>query len=295
MESTQNHQTTYTIVQLTQGSPEWLAYRRQMRNASESAAVLGVSPWTTPYRLWLEKTGKAEAKATSAMQRGTDMEPAARAAYEDQTGLVMQPLVLQAGDYSASLDGMTLEGDLILEIKCPVRGTRSELWQEVLAGQVPEHYQVQVQHQLMVSGAQTAHLWVFDGSQGILHEIQRDEAVMTRIQAGWEGFQHHLETDTPPPLADDDTVVRADPAWQAAAIAYVQAKREADAMADKLETARQALLALANHPKESGAGVTVTRYWKQGNVDYKKIPALQGLDLSQWRGKGREEQRVLVS
>ncbi len=284
-----------TIVQLTQGTPEWLAYRRQMRNASESAAVLGVSPWTTPYQLWLQKTGKAQSQCTAAMQRGIDLEPVARAAYEEQTGLVMNPLVLQAGAYSASLDGMTLEGDLVLEIKCPVRGTRSELWQDVLAGQVPEYYLVQVQHQLMVSGAETAHLWVFDGARGILHAIERDEALMARIRAAWDGFQTHLDNDTPPPLTDDDTVVRNDPTWLAAATAYTEAKREADQLADKLEAARQVLLALAKHPKESGAGVTVTRYWKQGNVDYKKIPALEGLDLSQWRGKGREEVRVVAA
>ena len=47
------------IVQLTQGSPEWLEYRRSRRNASETAAVMGLSPWNTPYQLWLEKTGRA--------------------------------------------------------------------------------------------------------------------------------------------------------------------------------------------------------------------------------------------
>ena len=93
----------------------------------------------TPYQLWLLKTGRSETLVTHAMQRGTEMEPLARAAYEEQTGLVMQPLVLDAGDYSASLDGMTLEGDLILEIKCPLRGTRSDLWLDVQAGQVPDH------------------------------------------------------------------------------------------------------------------------------------------------------------
>lgn len=171
-----------TIVQLTQGSPEWLAYRREKRNASETAAVMGISPWSTPYRLWLEKTGKATTTPNAAMRRGTALEPAARAAYEDQTGLVMQPLVLQAGDYSASLDGMTLEGDLILEIKCPVRGTRSDLWQDVSTGEVPPYYLVQVQHQLMVSGAAQANLWVFDGTRGILCGIERDEGVMQQIQ-----------------------------------------------------------------------------------------------------------------
>ena len=183
-----------TIVQLTQGSAEWLTYRQSRFNASESAAVLGVSPWQTPYQLWLQKTGRSEGgKANQAMLRGTELEPAARAAYEDQTGLVMQPLVLEAGRYSASLDGMTLDGDLVLEIKCPLRGTRSDLWQDVSVGAVPEHYLVQVQHQLMVAGAQTAHLWVYDGSQGLLHEIQRDEDSMARIQAAWEALAAHLD------------------------------------------------------------------------------------------------------
>ena len=83
-----------TIIQLAQGSPEWHAYRLSRRNASESAAVLELSPWMTPYQLWLVKTGRSETRVTHAMQRGTDLEPLARAAYEDQTGRVMQPLVL---------------------------------------------------------------------------------------------------------------------------------------------------------------------------------------------------------
>ena len=284
-----------TIVHLAQGSPEWLAYRQSRRNASESAAVLGLSPWVTPYQLWLVKTGRSETRVTHAMQRGTDLEPLARAAYEDQTGLVMQPLVLEAGGYSASLDGMTLEGDLVLEIKCPLRGTRSDLWQDVQSGQVPAYYGIQVQHQLMVSGADLAHLWVFDGSKGILHAIERDADAMERIQAGWDAFEQYLTADTPPPLSVADTAVRNDQAWADAAAAYTLAKREADAQAERLEAARQALVALAQHPKEQGAGVSVTRFWRQGNVDYKKVPQLQGLDLSPYRGKSREEVRVIVN
>ena len=257
-----------------------------------AATVLGLSPWMTPYQLWLVKTGRSETRVTHAMQRGTDLEPLARAAYEDQTGLVMQPLVLEAGGYSASLDGMTLEGDLVLEIKCPLRGTRSDLWQDVQSGQVPAYYAIQVQHQLMVSGADLAHLWVFDGSKGILHAIERDGSAMERIRAGWDAFAQYLTGDTPPPLTEADTAMRNDAAWTEAADAYTLAKREADAQSERLEAARQALVALAQHPKEQGAGVSVTRFWKQGNVDYKKVPQLQGLDLSSYRGKARQEVRV---
>jgi putative phage-type endonuclease len=283
------------IVQLTQGSPEWLEYRRMRRNASESAAVLGLSPWTTPYQLWLQKTGRSVQAVSHAMQRGTELEPAARRAYEDKTGLVMQPLVIEDVGYSASLDGMTLKGDLILEIKCPMRGSRSDLWQDVLADQVPAHYAVQVQHQLMVSGAIQAHLWVFDGAAGILQRIERDEDLMERIRLGWEAFQPYLDGDTPPPLSDADTVLREDAAWAQAAAAYSAAKQAADAGAQTLELSRQGLIALAQHAREQGAGVAVTRFWKAGTVDYKKVPALKGVDLDAYRGKSREEVRISVA
>jgi hypothetical protein len=41
--------------------------------------------------------------------------------------------------------------------------------------------------------------------------------------------------------------------------------------------------------------MTVTRFWKVGNVDYKKVIELRGVDLEQYRGKGREEVRVSVA
>jgi len=207
----------------------------------------------------------------------------------------MQPLVLDGGIYSASLDGMTLEGDLILEVKCPVRGTRSDLWQDVAGGTVPEHYTVQIQHQLMVSRAEKAHLWIFNGEVGILHEIVPDHDLMERIRTAWDGFQQYLDGDTPPPLTDADTVIRQDAAWTEAAQAFAAAKQAAEATAETLDAGRLALVALAQHPKEIGAGVSVTRFFKVGNVDYKKVPALQGVDLATYRGKSREEVRVSVN
>ncbi len=178
---------------------------------------MGLNPWQTPYQLWLVRTGRMEVAVTAAMHHGTQMEPKARAAYAEKTGLVMQPLVLIDGDYSASLDGITLEGDLLLEVKCPYEGQASALWQAVSVGEVPEHYRIQVQHQMMVSGVASAHLWVFDGSTGLLVEIQRDEACMAAIRTAWDGFQAYLDSDTPPPLRDSDTVERSDPAWRLAA------------------------------------------------------------------------------
>ena len=40
--------------------------------------------------------------------------------------------------------------------------------------------------------------------------------------------------------------------------------------------------------------MSVSRYWKTGAVDYKKVPELAGVDLEQYRGAEREETRVTV-
>ena len=137
-----------------------------------------------------------------------------------------------------------------------------------------------------------AHLWIFDGVAGLLLPIERDTEAMARIRLGWDQFQGYLDSDTPPPLTDADTVQRHDAGWMAAATAFANAKAAVDSADAVLAQAREALVGLARHPKETGAGVSVTRFWKAGNVAYAKIPALKDIDLNQYRGSSREEVRV---
>lgn len=280
---------------MVQGSPEWHEHRSQYRNASETAAVMGLSPWMTPYQLWQLKTGKTQPEEpTAPMKHGTEMEPIARAAYEAKTGLVMQPLVMTSGEYSASLDGITLARDLLLEIKCPYKGKVSELWQSVEVGEIPEMYRVQIQHQLMVSEATKAHLWCFDGTDGLLLTVQRDEVCQQRIRKAWDEFNIYVDTDTPPPMTDADTVLREDTDWQVASEDYIVLKGLAEDAATRADEAKAKLISLAVHSRESGSGVIVTRFYKQGSVDYKKVPELGSVDLEQYRCKAKEEVRVTI-
>ena len=230
------------IVQVAQGSPEWHQHRKLHRNASETPAVLGVSPWTTPYQIWLMKTGRRELEVTRPMLNGTELEPRAREAYEQLTGLVMEPLVVADGEYSASLDGLTLDQQVLLEIKCPYKGQTSGLWQAVEAGEVPEHYHWQLQHQLMVAQAKVAHLYVFDGREGLLLEVKPAPKDWPRIHEGWDDFMRFVRHDTPPPLTQQDTVEREDQAWREAAARFVAAKERADEAGSDLERARTALV-----------------------------------------------------
>ena len=284
-----------TIVRMAQGSPEWHEHRRKYRNASETPVVLDLSPWKTPYQLWQLKLGLVEQEVTPAMQRGTDLEPVARAAYERQTGRVMQPLVVVDGEYSASLDGMTFGGERIVEIKCPVKGKGSTLWKTVEAGQLPEHYQWQVQHQLLVTGATIANVFVFDGTEGILLEIAPEPDKWPRIRSAWDEFMRCVTEAQAPPLTDRDTRIRDDPEWLSAAAAYLELRTAHDELIAKLDEAKVRLVGLTSHAKEQGGGTSVTRLWKRGSVDYRRVPELVGIDLEAYRSAAREEVRVTIT
>ena len=283
------------IVKLVQGSTEWHEHRRRYRNASETPVVLGVSPWSTPFQLWQYKLGLAEPEVTAAMMHGMQLEPAARAAYEALTGHVMQPLVLLDGEYSASLDGITLGGDRVLEIKCPVKGRESTLWKSVEVGRLPEHYRWQVQHQLMVARADVVDVFVFDGSEGVRLEIKPELTCRQRIHEAWDAFSAFVAQRTPPPLSKGDVRQRDDAEWAEAAQEYIEAKRAADAVQRTLDEAKGRLIALTSHSSEAGGGVTVTRFWRRGSIDYSKIEELRAKDLEPYRSAPRLETRITTS
>jgi putative phage-type endonuclease len=181
------------IVDLEQGSPEWVEWRKSRRCASESAALLRVSPWfpRTPFELWEVKSGRREVRVTPAMARGVELEASARALYEITRSDLMVPYVVEGeGDYAASLDGLSFDGARILEIKCPFKGTASDLWARAARGQVPVHYQCQVQSQLMVTGAEYCDFAVYAGDAHRLTiiEVRHDLAMQARIRAAWDAF-----------------------------------------------------------------------------------------------------------
>jgi hypothetical protein len=207
----------------------------------------------------------------------------------------MEALVLVDGEYSASLDRMTLAGDLILEIKAPWKGRDSELWKQVTTGDLPEHYRWQVAHQLMVTKAELAHVYVFDGTEGVLLEVRPEPGGWDRIREGWDAFMDFVRTDKAPPLSERDTLLRNDAEWQQCAAAFLMAKRLAAEAGESLDAAKEALVALTQHSSESGAGLTVTRFLRAGAIDYKKVPELRGVDLERYRSAPRLETRITVA
>src|SRR5580658_11338617 len=112
------------IERLEQNTPEWLRWRMEGIGSSDAPVIMGEGAFKSRHLLWAIKTGRArEFAGNAAARRGHALERAARTAYERQFGLQMEPLCLIHEQYDwmrASLDGMSFDGSLVLEIKCPL-------------------------------------------------------------------------------------------------------------------------------------------------------------------------------
>ncbi len=140
----------------------------------------------------------------------------------------------------------------------------------------------------------SAHFYVFDGTEGLLRTVEPDRPAWEALRGAWDRFMTDLQDDVPPQLTERDCQTRSDPEWTRAAKSYLALKEAAENVGQQLDTAKEKLISLATHPSVSGAGVKVTRFWRQGSVDYKKIPELVGVDLEGYRKKGGFETRVSV-
>jgi len=101
-----------------------------------------------------------------------------------------------------------------------------------------------------------------------------------------------ISTETPPPLSKRDKVQRDDAAWRLAVQEFLQLKREAEATAQRLDAAKETLIGLATHPSEAGFGVSVTRFWRAGGTDYKRLIEAKGIDPAPFRLPARQEARL---
>jgi putative phage-type endonuclease len=192
-------------------SPEWyeLRNREGVISGSEIGTILGLSPWTSAYTLWAEKTGKIERSVTpnTAMRLGTLVEPAIRQLYVEQHP---DHEVREVGTYAskhyhwmhANPDAICIDDEgngYILEIK-----HTATYWDSI-----PEHYKAQVIWYMYVFGLKKAVLAVVNGGRYREYELLWDDFefaailqavikfrnyVLDNIQPDWDGSESTYET-----------------------------------------------------------------------------------------------------
>lgn len=188
-------------LKLTQGSPEWLDARRQHHTASEASAMMGVSKYQARSELLRVKaTGITEEVSRHTQRlfdRGHETEALARDIAEKIIGDELFPATVtdDEGYLLASLDGMTMMGDVIWEHKL----ASADLIADIQAGRCPECHFWQVVQALHITKADKCLFMVSDGTKENCHHIwvTREDFDEARLLAGWKQFDADLAVYTP--------------------------------------------------------------------------------------------------
>lgn len=187
------------IVEVIQGSQEWLDFRATHFGASEAAAAMGLSPYMTRTELLtLKKTGIAkEVSATTQaiFDKGHEVEALAREIIEARLDEELFSATYKKGKLSASVDGIDLHETFGWECK----QFNQALFDSVVAGVLPEQYKPQVQQCMYVTGVSR---WIFTVSDGtekgtVSLEVGADAAYISKIIQAWDQFDKDLADFVP--------------------------------------------------------------------------------------------------
>lgn len=183
----------YLIETLSQGSSEWLKWRRGVIGASDAPTIMGENPWQSDDYLLKEKLGLVRPFAgNDATREGQRLEPSARSAISKAFGTKLNPAVIQDGEIpfiAASLDGLSAGNDQIFEIKCGEKAYAKTKSQQ----EVPHYYLAQLQHMLMVSGHKRLIFAAFRPGQPLVTlEVKRDKSYIDRLRKTETKFMKRL-------------------------------------------------------------------------------------------------------
>ncbi|MCK9506378.1 MAG: YqaJ viral recombinase family protein [Porticoccaceae bacterium] len=152
-------------------SEKWLKVRQTGIGSSDAAAAIGLNPYKSQLELWLEKTNRDQGLAkpdpdddTAPVFWGVVLEPVVAAQYQRRTGLKVRRVnaILQHPDIPwmlANIDREVVGSGEVQILECKTAGLNgARLWRDG----VPKYVEVQVMHQLAVTGKQTADVRLLD-------------------------------------------------------------------------------------------------------------------------------------
>ena len=277
------------IMNIEQNTPAWHEWRAGGLGASDVPVVMAASPYKTPLRLWMEKTGQLEAEPIPEFLqfKGGEVEEDAKLEIYEQTGVNFVPVCAtsEENDYfRASLDGYS--DGIVLEVKFSGAAYVEEL---VNGGSVrPDHYQ-QMQYQMFCAGSEKAKYYVQDpNGNSVITTVDRDEEVIIKLKEKALEFKEFCDKMIEPPATDMDIVEVVSTELSLKMNRLSAAKIALDASKEEFEHAKQEVTQAATAKRMSYKGLLVTKSSRPGSLNYKKFLKEEDVDtskLQEYRGK----------
>lgn len=282
---------------------EWLLWRHKGIGSSDAAAVHDTEDaFKTRLELYNEKAAELPpAEETNfILDKGNRLEPIARRHFEAQFFLEhsieakFEPMNIEFAELNfmrASLDGFAIVGEARVGIEVKYLGKEpfaaiDNEEMPVRGGRVPEKYWIQMQHQMIVGGL---HYMYFVGcidEEGIhFCKVMPDvDFQKAHIKACAEFWRMVLAKEAPEPTARDYKELKKRGS-KGLIKKYLALKERIKKLEFEQEEVRNELLKLVDHPRMTCNGVPIIEIEKAGNIDYKAIPELKGVDLEKYRKK----------
>src|SRR5690554_4036572 len=198
---------------------DWRAGRNSAIGSSATSAGIALMPYKTQLELWLEGTNRGQHLAkpnpdddAAPVFWGVVLEPIVASQYQRRSGNKVRKVnaVLQHPDIPwmlANIDREVVGSADVQILECKTAGINgARLWRDG----VPKYIEVQVMHQLAVTGKQAADVAVLLGGQQLeVYRIERDELLIKHLIELERQFWHYVETDTPPPADGSNSAERA--------------------------------------------------------------------------------------
>jgi predicted phage-related endonuclease len=271
---------------------EQRANRKNHLGSSDLPAILGYSRFSTPYDVWLEKTGRIPYDPTdvptdyqeagnflelSVLQWALDKKYIGNIQRDPELPVADTPIVVH-------IDAVDLGTGNPVEVKTEgLYGPIIQPWGDAGSNEVPEYTCIQCHGHLMATGADICHVPTFLGGRGFGYfYVERDEKLVDLIREAALKFWHeYVLKDTPPPesvpsldLIKKIRRVEGEPVELADELieAWLEAKKAAKDTEEQKNAMRAKILAALDGHQEGTCSQGLITNYEQSSKGYEVGP-----------------------